>query len=355
MDADPSSSSERRVKKRRASSGRRAATITDVALAAGVSTATVSRVLANNGRVDKELARRVISAVDQLRYQPNRVARRLRSPGRQLIALVVPDIENPFFTRTARGVEDAARESGTIVLLFNSDLDAERETRYFETAVRENVGGVVLAASSPSVDISVLQQAHVPVVVVNQPLKSCEVQTFTSDNYMGGALAAEEFLRHGYQRVAAIVGRSATQGWNDRLRGLENTLVARGGRLVDVKYMNNRIDGGQRAMEDLLAVKSSFQGVFVSNNQMTVGALRALQSSGIAIPEEMGLIGCDLSSTPMTYPVEITSVDQDPRQMGFLAGSWILDEGVQDSPTEVIYLRPVLSRGDSLLDLGHAS
>ena len=163
-------------------------------------------------RVSPERSQRVYEAVQQLNYQPDRVARRLRAPGRQLWALVVSDIENPFFTSLARGVEDAAHESGAVVILCNSDLDPEREKRYFEIAVTERVGGVVLAPSSPRVDISVLQQAKVPVVVVNQPLAHATVETITSDNTTGGELAAEEFLAHGYRRIAAIVGQTTAPG-----------------------------------------------------------------------------------------------------------------------------------------------
>ncbi len=296
-----------------------------------------------------ELSDRVNAAVKQLDYRPDRVARRLRAPGRQLWALVVSDIENPFFTSIARGVEDAAHDSGAVVILCNSDLDAERERRYFEIAVTERVGGVVLAPSSPRVDIGVLQQAKIPVVVVNQPLADAAVETITSDNATGGRLAAGEFLDHGYRRVAAIVGQTTAQGWSSRLIGLREGLAANGGEVVEVKYMNNRIDGGVKAMEQLLSRRDDFDAIFISNNQMTVGALRALHAAGLSVPQDVGVIGCDLGSTPMTYPVEITSVNQDPRRMGFLAGAWVMQAHDETEVQQTTFLTPRLSRGDSLL------
>lgn len=349
MKTEPPSSDSLRPRRRRSNYTARGVTILDVARLAGVSTATVSRVLGGTERVSPERSQRVYEAVQQLNYQPDRVARRLRAPGRQLWALVVSDIENPFFTSLARGVEDAAHESGAVVILCNSDLDPEREKRYFEIAVTERVGGVVLAPSSPRVDISVLQQAKVPVVVVNQPLAHATVETITSDNTTGGELAAEEFLAHGYRRIAAIVGQTTAQGWSNRLIGLRERLAARGGEVVEVKYMNNRIDGGVEAMEQLLAQRDDFDAVFVSNNQMTVGALRALHAAGLSVPQDVGMIGCDLGSTPMTYPVEITSVNQDPRRMGFLAGAWVMESHDESEERQTTYLTPLLSRGDSLV------
>ena len=266
-------------------------------------------------------------------------------------ALVVSDIENPFFTSIARGVEDAALESGAVVILCNSDLDPKREERYFEIAVTEEVGGVILSPSSPNADISLLQQAQVPVVVINQPLVSATVETITSDNVFGGRLAAEEFLDHGYRRIATIVGQTAAQGWGDRLRGLSEVLSVGGGAVVDIQYMNNRIDGGREAMEQLLDRRECFDAVFVSNNQMTVGALRTLQVAGLSVPGDLGIIGCDLGSTPMTYPVEITSVNQDPRRMGFLAGEWVMHVGSEPRVPHTTSLTPHLTRGGSLLRL----
>src|SRR4051812_15693656 len=111
----------------------------DVARVAGVSTATVSRVMNGDKAVSKALAKQVWAAVDQLGYQPNRVARRLRRPGREMWALIVPEIENQFFTSVARGIEDVASDLGIVVFIGNTDGDPLRLRRYIETALSEQV------------------------------------------------------------------------------------------------------------------------------------------------------------------------------------------------------------------------
>ena len=328
------------------------ATVSDVAKAAGVSTATVSRVVAGNQHVTADLTARVLAVIDDLDYRPNRVARRLRAPGRQMWALVVPDIENPFFTSLARGVEDAAREAGAVVFLGNSDDDPIQEATYLETALTERVGGVVLAPSGPATDIESLRRAGVPVVIVDQALPDRSVETVMSDNYGGGRLAADEFVEHGYRRIAVIMGPATEPTWNERLRGLTETLRDCGAQVVSVQHRNNRVDGGEAGMREILSARREHEvdGVFISNNQMTIGAVRALDSAGLAIPDDLGIIGFDLGRNQMAYRVTITSVNQDPRRIGVLAGRYI-GEATDQRTTRTTLLPPRLLRGGSLRQL----
>ena len=329
-------------------------TISDVARAAGVSTATVSRVMAGQKVVADELVERVRKAISELDYHPNRVARRLRAPGTQMWALVVSDLENPFFTSLARGVEEAARESGAVVFLGNSDENPQRESNYLEVALTERVGGVVLAPSSPETDIRTLRSAGVPVVVVDQWLHDRSVETVLSDNYGGGRLAAEEFLERGYRRIAAVLGPATDPFWNERLRGLTETLAESGAEVVSAQHRNNRSDGGEEAMRAIWSEREStgVDGVFISNNQMTIGALRALDDLGLATPEDVGIVGFDIGKAQLAYRVSITSVNQDPRRMGQLAGRYIHEAGRTDQPGRTTLLPLRVSRGGSLRELG---
>ncbi|CAN5414719.1 LacI family DNA-binding transcriptional regulator [soil metagenome] len=324
-------------------------TISQVARAAGVSTATVSRVVSGRGPATEAISARVWATVNELGYQPNRVARRLRVPGKQMWALVVPDIENPFFTSIARGLEDSALEFGVTVFLGNTDDLPDKELRYLDTAIAEQVGGVVLAPSSPNVDISVLLRARVPVVIVDQVLENTDVDTVTSDNFAGGQIAGAELIRLGYTRVAAILGPATEPSWNERLRGVQEAMNAGGGEVVRVERNNNRVDGGLQSMQRLLESGVDFQAVFVSNNLMTVGAMRALDAAGKLVPRDVGIIGFDLSVALTTHAITLTSIDQDSRQMGHLAGQYLAESllGVPSPPRSAV-LTPRLVTGDSL-------
>ena len=135
------------------------ATISDVAARAGVSTATVSRALNGKATVDRELAARVREAAEELGYQPNGPARNLRRQEAAVVALIISDVENPFFTAIARGVEDVAHEVGYSVVLCNSDESADKENRYIDVAIQERVAGVIL---SPTGTTTQRREAHRP-------------------------------------------------------------------------------------------------------------------------------------------------------------------------------------------------
>ena len=144
--------------------------IVDVAEAAQVSVATVSRALNHSSRVDPVLAARVRATAERLGYRPNAVARNLRRQGTQVWALIITDINNPFYTAVARGVEDQASESGFSVLLCNSDEDQGKEDRYLEVAEQERVAGVIMAPRASDSDVSGAVGSKIPLVAVDRQL-----------------------------------------------------------------------------------------------------------------------------------------------------------------------------------------
>ncbi|MER6768128.1 LacI family DNA-binding transcriptional regulator, partial [Amycolatopsis sp. NPDC000746] len=146
------------------------ATISDVAARAGVSTATVSRTLNGKSTVDPELAARVLEAAEELGYHPNGLARNLRRQETAVLALIISDVENPFFTSIARGVEDLAQVSGYSVVLCNSDENEDKERRYLDVALQERVAGVLLSPTGPATNVTRLRRLGTPVVAVDRPL-----------------------------------------------------------------------------------------------------------------------------------------------------------------------------------------
>src|SRR3954447_15148207 len=164
--------------------------IVDVAEAAQVSVATVSRALNNSARVDPVLAARVRAAAERLGYRPNAVARNLRRQGTQVWALIITDINNPFYTAVARGVEDLAQEAGFSVLLCNTDEDQAKEDRYLQVAAQERVAGVILAPRSEASDTSILEAGGIPLVVVDRRLNRPS-DFITAASFEGAVMATE--------------------------------------------------------------------------------------------------------------------------------------------------------------------
>ena len=261
------------------------ATIYDVAALAGVSPATVSRVF-NGITVSAERSERVRAAAERLSFVPNRTARTLRMQSSEVIALIIPDIENPFFTALARGVEDVAQQSGYSVVLCNTDEDAVKEARYLDVVVSENMAGIILAAATDHVDLTNLTRRKRPVVAVDRSLPGLD--TVTVDNVAGGRDAARALLDQGFRRIGCITGPHGGRTAEARADGWREVIVAYTAAPNDVdRYLRHadfRVDGGYAAMLELLDLPEPPDAVFVANNLMAVGALRALIERDLMTP-----------------------------------------------------------------------
>ena len=315
------------------------ATIYDVAALAGVSPATVSRVF-NGITVSAERSERVRAAAERLSFIPNRTARTLRKQSSEVIALIIPDIENPFFTALARGVEDVAQASGYSVVLCNTDEDAEKEARYLDVVVSENMAGIILAAASDLVNLTDLTRRGRPVVAVDRSLP--EVDTVTVDNVAGGRDATRALVEQGFRRIACITGprgRTTAEGRADGWREVLMTMsAAHGDPDRYLRHADFRVEGGHAAMVDLLNLPEPPDAVFVANNLMAVGALRALIEHDLTPP----LVGVasfgDLPFATLS-PRGVTVIPLPARLLGEAAAQ-LLIERLQgdDRPRQAIRL-----------------
>lgn len=268
------------------------ARIVDVAALAGVSTATVSRVL-NGTAVRADLAAAVRRAAEELQYSPDRTARSLRRRHSDVIALVLPDIENPFFTSLARGVEDVAQQAGLSVVLCNTDDDPEKEQRYLTIADSENMAGVILAPATPAPRLSRLTERNRAVVVVDRPVQD-EVDQVVFDNVDLGRRAVLALAGRGYSRIACITGPKDTRTADDRAIGWQQGLTKSGLPMHEalLVHANFRVDGGRAAMADLLELREPPDAVLATNNLVGVGALQVIAERAISLDEiGVGIIG----------------------------------------------------------------
>ena len=321
------------------------ATIYEVAALAGVSTATVSRFF-NGANVSPDTARRVQDAADNLRFVPNRTARRLRSQTSELIALLIPDIENPFFTALARGVEDRAQREGYSVVLCNTDDDPEKETRYLDIANSEDMAGVILAPSSADGEIRHLTDRRRPVVAVDRRT-GLDIDAVMIDNRTLGAELTNALFDRGYRRVACIAGPIEMEWTEDRALGWRDVVLSRGANsdVADtLVHSDYRVRGGYTAMSELLTRSDPPDAVVTTNNSMGVGALQALAERG---PESsrIGLAVIGELPYPPAHPGVLVQVRLPARHLGTTAAAMLLDRiGGDDQPPRTIVLRgqPIL-------------
>ena len=316
------------------------ATIYEVARLAGVSPATVSRVM-NGMNVSPERAKRVREAAEALSFRPSRVARTLRRQNSEVIALVIPDIENPFFTSMARGVEDVAQAAGFSVVLCNTDEDHDKEARYLDVALSANVAGVILAAAGDHSDVSELIGRGRPVVAVDRGPHGFDIDAVTVDNRAGGRAATKALLEQGYTRVACITGPRDVETATGRADGWADAIKAAGAAVDSalLRYANFRVDGGEKAMAELLDLPEPPDAVFVANNLMSVGALQVLAERGMLPPKSGMAIFGDLPFVPLV-PLPITVVQLPARLIGTTAATLLLERiNGDDQPARTIVLR----------------
>jgi LacI family transcriptional regulator len=318
------------------------ATIYEVAALAGVSPATVSRVL-NGLTVSEDKTRRVRAAAAKLDFTPNKTARRLRKQSSEVIALLIPDIENPFFTALARGVEDQAQEAGFSVVLCNTDDDPAKELRYLEIVASEHMAGVILAPASDEVDLGAIASLGRPVVAVDRTTPY-PVDGVKIDNRAAGILATNALFDAGYTRVACIAGPAGIETTEERSLGWREVVTVRAARTPDnyLQHANFRVDGGRAAMRVLLDLRRRPDAVMTTNNLMAVGALQVLNEAGIS-PREFGVaIVGDLPFATLT-PTAVAQVHLPARHLGTTAATMLLERiRGNTQPPRTIVLRAEL-------------
>lgn len=327
------------------------ATIRDVARQAGVSTATVSRVLANHPHVRPDVRARVLAAVAALDYQPNQAARTLRSQQSSTIALIVSDIRNPFFTAISRAVEDTAYTHGYRVLLCNTDEDLEKEELYLDLMRAERVAGVILSPTQRCTVQRVPPELDFPLVAIDRPLGNGTVDAVLLDNVTAGRMLTEHLLMQGYTRIGGIFGASSTTG-RERRRGYEDALRAAGQTLSAelVRMVPPRTEAGQRAARELLQLDPPPDALVTSNSLLLAGALQAIRACGLRLPQQIGLVGFDETDWAALVEPGITVLAQPTDEIGRTATELLLQRiAAPERPARTVILQGQLRvRGSSL-------
>lgn len=323
------------------------ASITDVARAAGVSPATVSRVLNGTRPVSAERVERVRRAVADLGYQPFSPARALRRQSTDVWAVIVADVQNPFFTSVVRGLEDGAREHGFRVVLCNSDEDLSREREYIDVAVKERMAGVVIAVASTRYSrLLPLADANIPVVAIDRETTGAAVDSVLVDNRRGAREATQHLLEAGARRIACITGPARVSTAAERFAGYRAALQAAGQKIVPELVLRKdfRISGGEEAIRQLFRRKRDRpDALFVANNLMTVGALSALHELGVTLPDDVLLVGFDDAPWATLVTPQVTVVAQPTYRIGHTAAELLATaRGQADSEPRQVVLAPTL-------------
>jgi LacI family transcriptional regulator len=303
------------------------ATIKQVATAAGVSTATVSRVMAGFRGVRKAARERVLEAVHRLDYHPNRLARDLRAGLRRVVGVIVPDLQNPFFPAVVHGVEEVLSGAGYTLILGHSG-GKHREDSPMNLLRGEGAAGLILVPDDRSdASYRALRTWELPVVAVDRAPKGLQVDLVSTSNREGVFEALIHLLSHGYRDIAFINGPEGLSVTRDRLGGFLEALKQSnvGYRNACIIHSDFRQEGGRVAMNRLLDLPKRPRAVVSANNLMTLGALQAIHERGVGIPEEVAIVGFDDMPWATSLRPPLTVVMQPAEDLGRAAAQLLLE------------------------------
>lgn len=323
--------------------------IKDVALAAGVSVATVSRALAK-GPVSAALKAKVEAAIAATGYRPNLSARRLRSRHSDTIGLIVSDIRNPFFTAVSRAVEDVAYQAGMRVILCNTDENPDKEAMYLRLMQEERVTGVIFAATRATAETLDAEALGFPVVLIDRAAPGGAADAVVLDNAAAAGLLVGHLREQGHDRIGGLFGNTSSTG-AERHAGFAAALAA-AGLAAPARFVAPTAEAAQQAVSAWLTEAEAPRALVISNGLLLLGAMRAVRALGLALPRQLALAGFDNDSWTELAGPGLTVIEQPVDEIGRAAMAMLLERLEQPlRPTrKVVLTGRLVVRGSSLTE-----
>lgn len=290
------------------------ATIKDVAKKANVSVATVSRVINKKGYVNEETRALVENAIHQLNYIPNELARSLFNKHSKLIGVLVPHFDTQFYAELIEGIENSAMRLGYKIMLSNTQDNAKREKDYIHIYSQYNIDGIIVASNAHNVEQ--LIKSDLPIVTVDHILSE-NIPSITSNNILGGIIAAQKLISGGARYILELRGPSFLLTVSERSLGFRQVLVQNNIPYIsyDTDLLNPSIDVITKIIED----HPQIDAVFATSDFLAIHAQNILQKLGRKVPEDVQIVGFDnIVYTTLVSPT-ITTIEQPIRRMGELA------------------------------------
>ncbi len=303
------------------------ATIREVALKAGVSVATVSRVLNKSDTVREQTKQKVEQAIRELNYEPSVLGRNLRNSQSKLLLILIPNISNPFYTKIIKGIEDTVIEKGYNILLCETNSNPKREAIYFNLVRNRLADGII--SMDPTVDKEKLYKlaSNYPIVQCSEYDESGIIPYVSINNELAAYHAVKHLIKLGNRKIALINFDEKFLYSRERYRGFVKALeefeipVNK-----DWVYHTDKLtfDSGQQAMRILLNQKEKPTAVFAVSDILAIGALKELNEQGLCVPQDLAIVGFDkISFSNMTNPT-LTTVSQPMYKMGCLSAEMII-------------------------------
>ena len=307
-------------------------TIDDIAKKAGVSTATVSRVLNNSSSVTPKTRQKVQRVIEESGYIPNVLARSLSIQSTRSIAVLVADIENPYFSQALRGITQVADENDYNVLLLNTDEDLRREHRCLKAvAQQQQPEGIIITPVSykdqqTGAVLEEFERRGVPVILLDRLIEGYSFGSVLAENRKGAYEAVRELIRVGHTRIAIIKGSEEKWPVTERWLGYQDAMQE-AGLLIQPEYVcsaDQKSRLAHLATGRLMKLDAPPTAIFTCNSSMTLGCLGYLTEHGLRVPQDVAVVGFDEIDDLRQVGYPLSVVDRSPVEMGRLAMKMIL-------------------------------
>jgi len=291
--------------------------IKDIAKLSNVSTATVSRVLNDNGRFSEETRKKVLDVVKKYGYSTNSVAKTLREQKSHTIGMIVPDISNEFFSSLITQIESYFFDRGISTIICNTNKDADKEKAYLKSLDAKLVDGLICISGQKELDETQLSR-DIPIVCIDRkPKVSSNIAIIGSDHFQGGYTATKLLINKGCKRILLLTKDNNTTSSNERIDGykkalkdshveVDSALIIR----ASSKKMS-KFEIAQKAIEDAIAKGLKFDGIFATNDWLAYGAVQTLKKNKILVPDEVKIVGFDDDSISKYTSPSITTIHQE--------------------------------------------
>lgn len=290
----------------------------DIAIKAGVSIATVSKVLNNKtSDIGEATIKRVEKIIEQEGYVPNAIARAMKTNRSHIIGLLIPDIRNPFFTEISRGAEDLAYELGYSLFLCNTDDDLEKETKYIRSLQQLRIDGIIIAGSfqrNPDSEVSLA--FNTPLIAIDREIYYKNISTFiTTNNYESSKQMVEQLYADGYRSFFYLGGPVENSVSKERYSGTIDGLKGKKIKRFESVFGRFLLEDGYESINKRNDIKD-FDVIICGNDLIAIGVLNALNNKGIEVPKQIGVVGFDDIHLASSFIPRLTTVKQPAYQMG---------------------------------------
>ncbi len=315
----------------------------DIAIKAGVSVATVSRVINDSGYVKKETKDLVMKVYGELARADNVLHQSILSTTANIIGVIIPDISNPFFGEVIKGISKVADLHSASLLVCNTEEQIEKELRYLEMFKTNNIKGLIITPKTDQVEYNAkylyqLEDLGVPIVLLDRGINLSHFNSVFVNNVSGAFEAVSALVTEGHQEIAIISGPMSSIPGRERFFGYENALKSNNITVNDelIFYGDFSLESGYEITKDILKLKNQPTAIFAANNMMAKGSVKALMEAGLSIPEDISFISFDDVDMFEIMNMNISTVSRPTETMGKVAAEMLMELiNKTEKPTQI--------------------